>query len=253
MNQKNIFKTALLVLIIPLISGCVTIYNPATEQKETLLINTEREVSLGANMDKQMQEELKILDDFKLKVRLNSIGGRVARISDRQDLRYNFRVVEDKEFNAFALPGGFVYINNGLMEAANDDELACVVAHEVGHIAARHSVKKLQSALGYQLILGIALGVSEKQTMGQALDVVFNLVNLGYSRKDEHLADKLSVKYAMKAGFDPYGMVTFFEKLKAETSSKSSHYKPPVFLSSHPSIDERIERVKSEITLYQAQ
>lgn len=242
----NSFKVMMLGFLILALSGCVTIYNPATGQRETLLIDTKSEISLGTNMDTQMQEKLPIIKDQALQVRLDSIGGRIARVSDRTDLNYHFRVVKDNEFNAFALPGGFVYVNSGLMKAATDDELACVLAHEIGHIAARHSVKKLQSVMGYQLVIGIALGISGQQTMAKALDIVFDLVSLGYSRKDELLADKLSVKYSTKANFDPYGMVTFFEKLKQESSSKGTHYQP-VFLSSHPSIDERIKNVKKEI------
>lgn len=245
--NKNI-QIFMLLCLLCLFSGCVTIYNPATEKRETLLIDTKKEIALGSNMDRQIQQELKILNDPKMQIRLNSIGGRVARASDRQDLNYTFRIVKDKEFNAFALPGGFVYINSGLMETATDSELACVVGHEIGHIAARHSVKKLQSVLGYQLVLGIALGISGSGTVGKALDVVFNLVSLGYSRKDEFLADKLAVKYAMKSGFDPYAMATFFEKLKQQSGAKYI----PVFLSSHPPIEDRIQKVKQEIAFYQS-
>lgn len=236
------------VLPLLLIGGCVTIYNPATERKETLLIDTRQEVALGKDMDMQIQNKMKIIKSLFMQERLNRIGSRVADFSDRQDLFYHFRVIDDKELNAFAIPGGFIYVNSGLMQAATDDELACVLAHEIGHIAARHSVKKLQSVMGYQLVISLALGLSGRQEMSQALDIVFNLVNLGYSRKDELLADKLSVRYAGRARFDPYAAITFFEKLKKEASSKGPQNKL-VFLSSHPSVDERIENIKKEISL----
>ncbi|MDD5254528.1 MAG: M48 family metalloprotease, partial [Candidatus Omnitrophica bacterium] len=114
-------------------------------------------------------------------------------------------------------------------------------------VAARHSVKKRQAVLGYQLIVGVALGLSGQQGATlQALDVVFNLINLGYSRKDEFLADKLAVRYARRAGFDPYGMVTFFEKLQQEAERKGQGFNL-VYLSSHPPIAERIKQVKNEI------
>lgn len=228
--------------------GCTTFYNPATGKNESLFIDTNTEVSLGLQMDEKMQSELTLVKDARAKLRLEAIGERIAFSCDRNDLAYHFRVVKDEEFNAFAIPGGFVYVNSGLLQAANDDELACVVAHEIGHIAARHSVKKLQSALGYQLVVGIALGVSGQQSMGQAMNIVYDLISLGYSRKDEFLADTLSVRYARKAGFNPLGMVSFFEKLKAQSGKGSSHYNP-VFLSSHPSIDDRIAHVKREIEL----
>lgn len=240
-------RISLFVLFSIILSGCSTIYNPATEQNEILFIDTESEVALGKDIDAGIKKELPLLQDAKMQARLDRIGNRVGSISDRTDLVYHFRIAKDDEFNAFALPGGFVYVNSGLIKAATDDELAAVIAHEIGHIAARHSIKKLQATLGYQLIMGIALGISGQRSTGQAIDVVFNLVSLGYSRKDEFLADKLAVKYAKRSGFNPYGMVTFFEKLKKEADEKGPNFKL-VFLSSHPPIEQRIEKAKEEIT-----
>jgi predicted Zn-dependent protease len=230
------------------LAGCTTIYNPATQRTETLLINTQSEVALGNDMDKQFQKKLKILYNPGMQGRLEHIGNKIALVSDRQDLAYHFRIVEDADLNAFALPGGFIYVNSGLINTANDSELAGVIAHEIGHVAARHSVKKLQATLGYQIIMSIALGISGQQAMSQAMDVVFNLASLGYSRSDESLADKLSVRYTKRAGFNPRGIITFFEKLKKESKSKGTHYNPTL-LSSHPAIDERIQNVSREISL----
>jgi beta-barrel assembly-enhancing protease len=241
-------KYLLLITAIVFFCGCTTIYNPATERNETLLINTANEVSMGKEMVVEVRKKMKVLVDPVRQRRLDSIAKRVARVSDRLDLEYHFGIVNDKEFNAFALPGGFIYVNSGLIDAATDDELACVIGHEIGHVAARHSVKQLQTALGYQLVINIALGLSGQQTMGKAMDIVYNLISLGYSRKDELLADKLAVRYAKKSGFNPYGMVTFFEKLKKESATGPTHYNP-VFLSSHPAIDQRIENVRNEIAL----
>jgi len=247
-NRLKINSLIIFILVIFLLTGCVTIYNPATGRKETLLIDTESEVALGRDMDRQIQKKLKILQDPEMQYRLNNIGTRVSAFSDRQDITYHFRIVKDKELNAFAIPGGFIYVNNGLVDMAGDDELACVLAHEIGHIAARHSVKRLQSVMGYQIIASIASRISGNQALIRATNIVFDLVNLGYSRKDEFLADKLSVKYAKKSGFNPYGMVTFFNKLKQEAGKKGPNFNL-VFLSSHPPIDERIKNVEKEIAL----
>jgi len=236
-----------LTLTLLLLSGCVTIYNPATQKRETLLIDTENEVALGTDMDKQIQRKLKISRGPEKQQRLNNIGIKVSAFSDRQDIAYHFRVIDDKDFNAFAIPGGYIYVNSGLMDAATDDELACVLAHEIGHIAARHSVKHLQANLGYQLIMNIALGVSGQRAMGEAMDIVFNLASLGYSRSDENLADKLAVKYAGRAGFNPYGMITFFKKLQQEAQRKGGNLRIELF-SSHPNIEERIKNVEREIS-----
>lgn len=229
-----------------LLSGCITIYNPATEKTENLFIDTQSEVALGRDIDIQMQRKFKIEKGPYANNRLSAIGQKIAAVSDRQDLNYHFRIIKDKELNAFALPGGFVYVNSAVMEAANDDELACVVAHEIGHIAARHSVKKLQAALGYQIILDIAMGFGGSRQTYKAMDIVFDIIGLGYSRQDESLADRLSVKYAKKGGLNPYGAVTFFEKLKKEAEKQGPGFNL-VFLSSHPPIEERIQNVKREI------
>ena len=245
-NKSKISNFFVFIFVVISLSGCVTIYNPATQRRETLLIDTQEEVLLGGDMDQEIQKKLKVLVDPQMQHRLDIIGNKVASASDRTDLSYQFRIVNDKELNAFAIPGGFIYVNSGLMNVANNDELACVLGHELGHIAARHSVKRLQTTLGYQIIMSIALGIGGNTSMGQATDVVFSLVNLGYSRKDESLADRLSVKYARRAGFNPYGAVTFFEKLKKEAQAQGPNFNL-VFLSSHPPIEERIKNIQEEI------
>ena len=239
MHRKVIF-----FILAFLIGGCTTIYNPATGRKETFFIDSRTEVSLGQDMAKQINSEMKLVTDPIMYQRLQRLAHRVAAVSDRQDVTYKFNIVDDKVFNAFAIPGGIVYINSGLMQAADDDELAAVLGHEVGHIAARHSVKRLQAVLGYQLITSIALGGEEKRQVLQAVDVVFNVVTLGYGRKDELLADKLGVKYANAAGFNPSGMITLLQKLKKESRETGINL---VFLSSHPPIEERIKLVEQEI------
>lgn len=241
-TASHIIVTFMLLVL----SGCVTFYNPATGKKETLLIDTTSEVSLGRDIDRQIQRKLKILQDPKKQERLNNIAIRVSGVSDRQDLAYHFKIIDDKEFNAFAIPGGFIYLNVGLLDAATDDEIACVLGHEIGHVAARHSVKKLQANLGYQILMNIAVGLSGQQTIARVADIAFDLTALGYSRKDELLADKLAIKYSRKAGFDPYGTITFFRKLQKEAEKKGGTLRIELF-SSHPDIEERIRNAEKEI------
>lgn len=241
--QKN---SLLLFVLILFLNGCTTFYNPATERRETILINTQDEIALGKDVDAQIKKQLKILKNPLMQQRLDNLGHRVAVLSDRQDITYHFNIVNDRELNAFAVPGGFVYVNKGLMDISTDDELACVLGHEIGHLAARHSVKRIQAQLGYQILISIVLGASGNKPIVEATDIVFNLVNLGYSRQDEFLADKLAVKYAKRAGYNPSAMITFFKKLKKEADKKGKGFNL-VFLSSHPPIEERIKRVEDEI------
>jgi len=153
------------------------------------------------------------------------------------------------EVHAFTIPGGHVYIFKGLYDILDDDELACVMAHEIGHVAARHIVKKMQASLGYQLLSTIALATyvstneDRKKKAGYAAyagATAFNLVSLGYSRKDEFEADALAVKYARLANIDPYGMARALEKLGAR---QKKGLPVPYMLRSHPHTQERVEKV----------
>ena len=235
-----------LILIITLslsLSGCATTYNPATEQKEFIFVTTPMELSIGNSVASQIAREFKISKNIEQKDRLKKIGEAIAAVSDRKDLKYKFEVIEDKSLNAFTTPGGYIYVHSGLIEEATDDELACVVGHEVGHVAARHIAKKLQAQLGYDILMNIAASRSGVSELRKAASVTFNLVMLGYSRKDEMLGDRLGAKYAYKAGYDPYAMITFLKKLQKKDGKELGF----VFLRSHPYASQRIKMLEQQI------
>ncbi len=227
------------IILTFLISGCSTIYNPATGRDEIILIGAKTEVAWGRSMADGFKNKLKISNNKALMNRLESIGKKVSGFSDRKELEYHFYVVEDKEINAFALPGGFIFVNSGLIESATDDELACVVAHELGHIAAKHSVKRLQLSIPISIIMAIASNKIDNAYLVKAMDITETTISLGFSRGDERLADKLAVKYAYNSGYNPDGMISFFKKLDNE-SKKQGKSSPFVYFSSHPPIEERI-------------
>ena len=243
-------KYALLFLLIACCSGCATTYNPATGRDEAIFINTASEVAIGNSAASQIAQKYKISQDEYAIERLERIGKRVAAASDRQDLEYTFYLIEDKTLNAFTIPGGHVYIFRGLYDKLDDDELAAVMAHEIGHVSARHIVKKMQASLGYQLLSTVALiaytsGHDDKKKrqagyVAYAGATAFNLVQLGYSRQDEYEADELAVKYSAAAGFDPDGMRRALEVLRAE---EKKGIPVPYILRSHPYIEQRIERL----------
>lgn len=241
-------KIVFLFFILVLLSGCATIYNPATEREEFVFIDTRSEVALGKMVNGQVRRDHKISQDPYLNQRVKEVGKKVAAVCDRQDLEYQFFVAEDEELNAFSLPGGFVYVNTGLLEKANDEELAAVMAHEIGHVVARHVVKQLQMALGFDIVMSIAFNKSNAVQVFQAVNVVYDLISLGYSREDERQADKLAVIYTYKAKYNPRGMINFFAKLKEE-EKKKGNANIPVFLRSHPAIEERIKNIEKEIEL----
>ncbi len=230
------------------LNGCQTIYNPATEKNEWILISDSSEVSIGKNVSDEIQRKEKIWRNSADQERVQNIGRSVAMVSDRNNLQYEFYIIDDKELNAFSLPGGFIYINHGLLEKINNDELGFVLGHEIGHVAAKHAVKKLQSTMAFQLLLTAALtaaGNSDSAaTMAQASDEVYNLISLGYSREDEYLADKLGAKYAFKAGYNPNAAITALEKIKA---GEKSAIGVPVYLRTHPYADDRIKALHTII------
>lgn len=238
-------QAILVIICIAVLSGCATVYNPATQKNEFIIFSTQEEIAIGNSLSQQINAEYELLDDNLLHNRVQEIGNNVAIVSDRPDLEYHFFVIDDNELNAFALPGGFIYVNKGVLDQATDSELAGVLGHEIGHVAARHSVKKLQTALGYQFLMSLAFGKSSANTI-DALNVVFNVVSQGYSREDERLADRLGIKYMHNAGYDPNAVVSFFEKLKLNADKAGPHFNL-VFLSSHPAIEERIKNAKDEI------
>ena len=239
----------LMVLTLPLfLAGCATVYNPATGAKEYIMIGTEQEVSIGNQVAAAVETKYKLSQDTAEIERVNSIGRRIAAVSDRQDLKYYFKVLDNKDINALSTPGGYVYVNSGLLEKANDDEVAAVIGHEVGHIAARHSVQAMQSqnlisAGAIVASIFVKSSDSSRQAM-QGASVALNLIMLGYSREDEFEADKLGVKYAYYAGFDPNGEVTFLEKLQRQEKG-TPFDKTLVYLKSHPLYSERISKARA--------
>ena len=182
------------------------------------LLNERDEIKLGTQLHRQATKKFR-LTDVGLD-RVERVGQRVARASARPNLLYKFHVIESREINGLSLPGGHIYITTGLLKLANDSELASVLAHEVGHIAARHSLKTLKKRQEYNDIAksigeltGVAgdIGRDLGVMLGQGLGEGFLLI---HSRDEEREADYLGVRGMAKAGFDPQGMVTMFQKLQ---------------------------------------
>jgi MAF protein len=228
------------------LSGCSTEYNLVTKQEEKYYYSTDKEVQMGQSINHQVEKQLKLSADPLQQKRVEDIGKKIAAVSDRKEIDYHFRVLEDDEVNAVSLPGGYVYVNSGLLDkVASDDELACILAHEVGHIVARHSIKKLQAMQGYSILrvlVAVAPGTSE---VGNAADAAFTQFLLGYSREDELLADQLGARYARLAGYDPHGMITFLIKL--QDINRRMPLRERSYYKTHPYVPDRIRVVKQEL------
>jgi predicted Zn-dependent protease len=214
------------------------------------LLNERNELKLGTQLHRQVTKKYN-LTDVGLD-RVERLGQRCARASLRPGLLYKFHVVHSREINGFSIPGGHVYVTTGLLKIANDNELASVLAHEVGHIVARHSLKTLKKSQEYDDIAksvgeltGVAgelardLGVSLGRMVGQGFLTV-------HSRDEEREADFLGVRGMQRANFDPQGMVTMFQKL-ARIEAQDSSLLGTLF-SDHPDAQERISNTQHEIS-----
>lgn len=240
--MKKFIYTFILVFSL-LLAGCITIYNPATQRKEYYFINEKTEIAIGRNVAQSIIKNNKIYDDAKTLAYLRGIGDKIGAISHRNDLDYNFYIIDEEEINAFALPGGYIFVNKGLIDKTDEDELGFVLAHEIAHISARHSLKKLQASLGLGLLIDIALGGSGYADVRRAVNIVYEIVSLGHSRKDELLADSLAVKYVYLANYDPEAALTLFDKMKKGKGKGNTL----VFLRSHPLIEDRVANIKEKI------
>lgn len=257
--KKGFYSLSSFLLVLSsVLSGCATEYNIATQTEEWIYYDTNKEVSIGKSVARQIEKTYQITTNAVLQERVKRIGERIAAVCDRKEIMYYFNVLEareekdkkdiDEEVNAMALPGGYIYCFKGLFKAANptDDELASVLAHEVGHIVAKHSLKKLQGSMGYMLLRIAAMQVPDAAgALGYGVDAAFYELMMGYSREDELLADRLGARYARLAGFDPRGMITFLEKLQAINRKKP--LRPFSYGRTHPYAPDRIRVVKEEI------
>ncbi len=198
-----------------------------------------QEVRLGKQINQQLVEtQVTLSSDRELNRYVDRIGQRLVPYNDRADIPYTFQVVKDDSINAFATMGGFVYIHTGLMVAAdNESELASVVAHEIGHIAANHAVEQMRQRAIAQGLLSAA-GLDESNAVQIGVELAVSRPN---SREDELEADRKGLDTLTKAGYAPIGMVSFMEKLQQQGGS------PPSFLSTHPATSDRIAALKAQI------
>ena len=250
-NKLKFFIIYLQIFLISGICGCASLgtYNPATGRSEFIVIPTDEEVSMGKDIHQKLLSEYKLSENFEKIARLRRIGAKVSRVSDRQDFQYHFFLIEKDELNAFTVPGGNIYCFTGLFDKLkSDDEIAAVLAHEIGHCAARHTIKKMQAALGYNLVgslifTTLKMGDQVKRLLSVSSNTVMNLVFSAYSRQDELEADRLGIKYLNLSGYNMNGMLQTFQILKQASTGP----KPPLILQTHPYIEDRIEAAKKEI------
>jgi len=210
-----------------------------------MLISQNMEISMGRDIDRGLRRTYGFYGSPQLNAYITEIGQKLVPYTHRPTLEYHFAVLDTPVENAFAAPGGYIYITRGLLALMNSEaEMATVLGHELGHVNARHSARQMTRSI---LFLGIILVASELsedfRKIAPISMIATQLLFLKYSRKDEYQADALGVEYSLKAGYAAGKMVNFFSSLQRLTGTKGSH-RIPNFLSTHPLTPRRIEKVK---------
>jgi predicted Zn-dependent protease len=241
-KMRRIIPFLCLFLILFTMSCAV---NPVTGKRELSLISEQEEIALGKQTDGEIKAQYGVYNDQALNAYIQRIGQDMAPITHRPHLTYHFAVLDTPVVNAFAVPGGYVYVTRGILAMMNSEaELAVVLAHELGHVNARHSVAKLSQLMLAQLGLGVAGAISETfAKLSGAASIGIQLLFLKFSRDDEREADALGVEYSRKVGYNPIEMVNFFETLE-KLGDLSGGQSLPGFLSTHPLTSERIQNTK---------
>ena len=246
-NHWKLLRLAPLFLL--LLSSCAV--NPVTGKKQLSFMSSSQEETLGAQSDKGIVAEYGLVDDSELAAYVNKLGQSIVKVSHIPEEDFEFRVLDDDVVNAFALPGGYVYITRGILAYLNDEAaLVGVMGHEVGHVAARHSAQRYTK----QVLVGVGLGLGSalSETLAkysQTTGAAAQLLLLKYSRDDENQADELGVEYGTKLGYNTVEMAKFFHTLDLLTGDGAGL---PGWASTHPDPGDRTEHVTKLTRQWQA-
>lgn len=224
------------------IFGCSR--NPVTGKRELSFMSTSQELAMGTQSDPQVVAEFGLYEDEKLQAFINEKGQKMAKVSHRPDLDYEFKILNSPVVNAFALPGGYIYFTRGILaHFSNEAEFAGVLGHEIGHVTARHSAQQYTNQMLSQI--GLIVGLVVSPTVRQFADEIsqgVQLMLLSNSREHESQSDQLGVEYSTKIGYDANYMANFFQTI-GRISESSGAGEIPTFLSTHPNPADRFTRV----------
>ena len=244
MNRNRSFRyfgLGFLAIILAITISCAT--NPVTGDREFMLVSEQQEISMGKEYDPQVVATYGVYDDAEIAAYISDIGQRIATVSDRPGLPYEFKVLDSPVINAFAVPGGYVYFTRGILAYLNNEaEVVGVMGHEVGHIAARHSAKQISQQQIATIGLGVGSILSEDVAKYAGLaQAGLGLLFLRFGRDAERQSDQLGVDYSTKLGYDATEMANFFGTLDKMSGGESGGL--PGWFSTHPAPDERVQNV----------
>jgi predicted Zn-dependent protease len=226
------------LLLLAFVAGCAT--NPVSGKREITLVSEAQEIAMGQQADADVRREMGIYDDSDLQRYVADVGYKLAKLSHRPNLPWQFTVVDHPAVNAFALPGGFIYITRGILPYLNDEaELAGVLGHEIGHVTARHSAQQATRAmLGQGAMIGLSVFVPATRPFGDLGSAGLGVVFMKFGRDDEREADRVGIEYAAKGGWDPTAVPGVLQTLsRLDELSKRGI---PNWLSTHPAPESRV-------------
>lgn len=248
LKNNGLIHFLMLVLALAVHTGCAT--NPVTGKRELALVSESQEIAMGKQFAPEIAASMGVYPDEALQTYLSEIGLKMARVSERPDLPWQFQVVDDPVVNAFAVPGGFIYFTRGILAHMDSEaELASVMGHEIGHVTARHSVRQISK----QQLAGIAIGVGtvllppEMRGLGQVASQSAQLLFLKFGRDDETQADGLGLRYMNGQGYQPYEMVEMFRTLGRVSAAAGGAGRVPEWMSTHPDPANRERAIEGAI------
>lgn len=211
---------------------------------QAALISTQQEIAIGRDAAADLEARYGVVQDAAQTRRLAVTGARLAAVSDRRDLPWRFRILNQREVNAISLPGGFIYVTRGMLAFVNsDDELAFVLAHEVAHVNQRHHVSLLERYFFLSIVITLLFGGDTTAT--QVANFVGFLLSRGFNRGFEFEADRVGLTFAHRAGFRADAGLRFMERLRAAEGRDPSQFE--VLFRTHPGLQDRITRVREEL------
>jgi predicted Zn-dependent protease len=233
---------AVLALTALLAAACAS---SGVNQGDFNLVSLEEEWQLGQKLERDLAKQLRLVNDRSALAYVNRVGQQIVNQTEMRELPWKFHIVADDQVNAFNIPGGHVYVNTGLIKAAgNVAEFTGVLSHEISHGVSRHGTEQLTRAYGLSMVAGLALGENPAVYQQILAQIVGTGTLAKFSRSAEREADHLGVIYMSRAGYDPLGMATMFEKLLQRRRSQPGAVAQ--FFSTHPLTEERIRDVRTQ-------
>ena len=246
---KLLYVRILMLVLIGCLLGCAV--HPVTLDKQLMIISEDKEIAIGERSDPFIVQQFGYYNDPAMQEYVNNVGQKLVEVCARKNIKYHFTVLDSPDVNAFACPGGYIYVTRGILAIMNSEaELAGVLGHEVGHVVGRDSANMISQQSMFQVLAlaGMAAGSTSRE-LAMAGSMLFEAMMLGYGREKEFLADSQGVEYMFRAGYDPMQMV-------ALQASLGQLYQGPAgyaqYLTTHPNITDRMNRSKAQAKILYA-